>query len=245
MIRIALFTEGQSELIFSRILLQLVFDPSCLSYQCIKLIGNKSQEVPYPCSPPNPKCHFQIVNVQGDGRLISYLSERIDTLVEKFDLIIGLRDIFSDEYEILSNVISPDAINNLINNQKLLVLKKTDKPHRVKLHYAIMEFEAWILSMPRLFSGIHNELTVEYIDEHLGFDLNTISPQSEFCHPANQLTNILELVNINYKKSWHDIESILCHLNQDILEQLFNEWKSSSFNSFYSEIENIKNASCN
>ena len=98
-------------------------------------------------------------------------------------MIIGLRDMYSEAYEKLSRgVINDDISNQFIQNHNSTIQKMTYQD-RIKLYFAIMEIEAWFLAMYDIFQRIDSVLTIEYIEEKLGFDLRRIDPQGEFFKP--------------------------------------------------------------
>ena len=96
--RIAIFAEGQTELIFIRNLLLKVVDPSKLSFECFELISHKPCTVPYQYPNQSAEIHFLILNVRGDEAVLSSIREREKDLVERggYDRIIGLRDMYCD-----------------------------------------------------------------------------------------------------------------------------------------------------
>jgi hypothetical protein len=69
--KIAIFTEGQTELIFVRELIFLLIDASKLKLECVELIGSNSHNVRDDFSAPNPEIYFMIVNVNNDEQLIT------------------------------------------------------------------------------------------------------------------------------------------------------------------------------
>ena len=64
--KIAVFAEGQTELIFFRDLVFRLVDNSKLSLECFSLISNSYHEVPFSYHAPEPELYFMIVNVQND-----------------------------------------------------------------------------------------------------------------------------------------------------------------------------------
>ncbi|MEN8220838.1 MAG: hypothetical protein ABFS56_31685 [Pseudomonadota bacterium] len=78
--KIAVFVEGQGELIFIRNLLYYLVDPAQLSFECFKLHANLQQEVPYEYKNPNAQIHFQIINVGNDERVLDVIKEREERL---------------------------------------------------------------------------------------------------------------------------------------------------------------------
>ena len=98
--KVAVFTEGQSELVFVRHLLLRVADPSKLSFECHELLAGRLSPVPYRYCGANPEVHFMIVNVHCDEGVLSSIRQREKGLIEKsgYEGILGLRDMYSAAY---------------------------------------------------------------------------------------------------------------------------------------------------
>ena len=236
--KIAIFTEGQTELIFVRNFFLRVMDPSKLSFECYDLSGGKSSSVPYDHRIPNAEIHFLIVNVNGDEKVLSSIKDREKNLIEKrgYKKIIGLRDMYSREYIKRS----PGVINNQIskmiiqrNNQTIRGMTYFD---RIKLYFAIMEIEAWFLGMYNLFQKIDSLLTVEYIKQNLGIDLKSVDPQKEFYKPSDQVGSIFHLCGREYKKKRDEIEGICSNIDSFSLDAAIENNRCMCFADFYKEI---------
>lgn len=238
--RIAIFTEGQTELIFVRYFLINVFDPSKISFECYELIAHNSSPVPYKFPNPNAETHFLIVNVNGDEGVLSSIKEREKNLIEegKYEKIIGLRDMYCHEYLKRSLGVINDQISELIIQRHNQTISCLTYPNRVKLFFAIMEIEAWFLVMHRIFSKIDSLLTEENINKKLGIDLLTIDPQKQFFKPSEQVHQILQLCGRQYKKKQSEIECICSNIDSSDLDLARNQ-RCLSFRDFREEIISI------
>lgn len=222
--KIAVFVEGQGELVFFRnILFHLLSDVS-FSFECIKLHSGKMHDVPYTHNNPNAIVHFMIINVENDTKVLSAIKEREQRLFEKgYSKIIGLRDMYSELYRKYSMIISEEVNNLFIRNAESTIQSMSD-PEKVSFHFSIMEIEAWWLSMYSIFGKINRSLTINYINENLGFRLDSIDPKKYFFHPAVALNNILQLIGSSYKKKLHDVESITSYIDiRDIRNAVLND----------------------
>jgi hypothetical protein len=234
--KIAIIVEGLSELIFTRELLLRIFSYENLSILCISIIGEGERQVPHPYS-DKPNIHFQIVNVGNDERVLSFIRERFNGLRNKgFEVIIGLRDIYSAEYTNRSNNVDDEIIKLIIDGNQVIIDNIQDRPRTIRMFYAIMEFEAWLLSMPKILSSFNPALTIEKINEEFGYDLSTIIPQKEFFHPTNQMKEILNLVNEKYNKSDDLMERLISYLDLDELINIINANKCPSLAIFYNDL---------
>lgn len=236
MIRVAIFTEGQSELIFTRNLLFMIFNYQYLSIDCLKLHSGQESRV-YSHKDPQARYYFQIVDVGSDSKVISYIREQFDYLFAKdFEIIIGLKDLYSKAYRKRSKTVDEEVNRLFINAQTKVLDDISGHSNQIKLFFEIMEFEAWLLSMPNLFEKIDPQLTTDFIEQNLGFNLRTIIPQYEFIHPAMQFSEILKLIGMSYKKSKDQLESIVSKITNDDLSDALEEEKCPAFTAFFSEL---------
>jgi hypothetical protein len=169
---------------------------------------------------PNPHAEvcFLIVNVGQDEKVLSAIKEREEDLIKKgFERIIGLRDMYSGEY----SKRSPREIDNRVTREFIdglnSTIQKMSEPSKIRMHIAIMELEAWFLGMYDIFGKINSRLSVDYIEEELGFNLAEIDPQTQFFKPAEEVNRIFQLIG--------DPDA-------------FNNGRCSSFREFYEEMLN-------
>ncbi len=237
--KIAIFTEGQTELVFVRELLLRLADPSKLSIECLELLANNYHGVPYKYSSPTPEYHFLIVDVHGDEGVLSSIGDRAKQLVEtgKYDKIIGLRDMYSGIYKELSpGVISNDVTQKVIDKTNIAI-NEIPYRDRITLHFAIMETEAWFLGMYNVFQKCDRRLTTHHIMEKLGIDLVNTDPQTEFYHPADQINEIFELCTHGYRKRKGDTNLICTRMDSKDFENAVENNRCNSFNTFLQEIQ--------
>lgn len=229
MSKVAIFVEGQSEQIFIRHLLLRTMDCSKVSFICLRLYAGKTIPARFDYPNPHAEMSFLIVNVGQDEKVLSEIKEREEDLIKQgFDRIIGLRDMYSEKY--LKR--SPSGIDNSVTTAFIdgwnSTIQRMSKPSKIKIHIAIMELEAWFLGIYDIFKRINSILSVEYIENELGFNLADIDPQTEFFKPAEEVNRIFQLVGLQYKKKEHDVESICSNINNDDL-----------YNSFLSKMEDV------
>ncbi len=236
--RIAIFAEGQAELIFIRCLLFNTLDPSKMSFECYELLAHSQSAVPYHYRNPSADIHFLILNVHGDEGVLSSIKERERNLIERrgYETIIGLRDMYSDYYIKRSpNVINEAVSSQIIENNNATVENMTYSD-RIKLHFAIMEVEAWFLGMYNLFRKIDSLLTLEYIKQHLKIDLKIADPQKDFYRPSNQVHEIFQLCGREYKKKQGEVESICSKMDSTDFDNARENSRCACFNAFYEDM---------
>ena len=234
--KIAVFVEGQGELIFFRKLIPLLLENTHFSFQCLKLHSGKTEDVPYSYPNPDAVIHFMIINVQGDANVLSAIKEREQGLIKKgYSKIMGLRDMYSEAYKKHSNGISPEINDKFIKNAKSTI-QSMSEAKKISFHFAIMEIEAWWLSMHSIFQKIDKSLTLDCIHAKLGFKLDEIDPETHFFHPSVTLKKILELVGKSYRKNRDDVESITSHIKKQDIETAVLNGRCGRFGSFIDEI---------
>jgi hypothetical protein len=239
--KIAIFTEGQTERILVRESLLRIFDLSTISFECYELISKEYKVVKYRYpAVDNPKANifFLIVDAHGDGGVLTAIKDREINLVErgKFDTIIGLRDLYCDVYQKLSRGKINQKISDQLIQGHVSVINQLTYHDKIKIHYGIMEVEAWIIAMENLFQKINPVLTPEFIKQKLGLDLKRIDPQTTFYKPSDMLDSILCLVGKDYKKKEHELESICAKFDISDFNGVIGQNKCHAFWDFYKTI---------
>jgi hypothetical protein len=232
--KIAIFTEGQGELIFIRHYLLQTIDNAKLSIECYMLYANDLKAVPFTYKCPNPEIHFFLVNVGGDNKVLSAIKERKNNLLKNgYEKIIGIRDMYCELYQNLSPQVINIDVTKLIINETNEEIQSIDNENRINIYFCIMEFESWFLSMYNLFCKLDYRLTVDYITCRLGFNLKEIDPQTIFYKPSNELNLIYSFIGNNYTKRDDDIESLCSNMNIEDFENAIENGRCQSFDLFY------------
>lgn len=233
--KIAIFTEGQTELIFVRNLLLQVMDHSKLSFGCFDLLGR-----PVPHGYPNDyaEIYFLIVNAGGDEKVLSSLRDEQKKLIETggYEKIIGLKDMYCGVYRKRSPGVIDKKTSNMIIEEHNKTIRDMTYFNRIKLYFAVMEIEAWFLGMYNLFQKIDPLLTVQYIKQKLGIDLKSVDPQKEFYHPYVQVKRILELSEGQYRKKAKEVERICAKMDSSSFNNATENDRCVSFADFYKEV---------
>lgn len=208
--RFAILTEGQSELIFVRELLLRIVDASKMSLQCLELLSHRLSDVEFEHKCAEPKVFFLLVDVHGDEGVLSSIKERETNLIDKggYERIIGLRDMYCEQYQKKSPAKIDDRVSEMIMRNCESVIQNMRYRHRIKVFFAVMELEAWFLGMYNLFERINSLLGLDYIRKHTGIDLKEKDPETEFYRPSQQLDTVLNLCGMEYKKKKREIENV-------------------------------------
>lgn len=242
--KIAIFVEGQTELIFVRDMLLKVFEYNNIHLECYNLFTDtKHEKAEYAVLNCEAEFCFEINNVGNDNRVLQAILKREQLMWHLgFDRIIGLRDMYSRHYkETIAEKGNPNAIDTAINQEFIAgsnatIRKQAKQPDKIFFHYSIMEIEAWILGMYCIFEEFDALLTSEYIKEKLGFDLTEANVAEAFFRPAEVLGNILDLSAEKYEKSKSDINSIAAKIDKIYFQDLLDSGRCPSFNHFYGSL---------
>lgn len=230
--KIAIFVEGQTELIFIRELLLKLFEYN-LSFYCYKLHSSELVPVKYNYSNPGADIFFQIINIQNDDAVIGFIKEREQELINKgFETIIGLRDMYSKAYKKRSTKVDNNLNLEFMEAQKTYISTFCSSK-KIKFFFSIMEIEAWLLAMPNIFNKFNSKLSVQYINNKLSLDLNLHDVES-ILKPSSYLIDIFNLCDIQYGKHEDDTYKLVSKIENDDIKDALN--KSQSFNIFYSEL---------
>ena len=233
--RIAVFVEGQTELVFVRdfLLKWFEYDTDRLGIECYNLKSSVAYSTPYPYGGQQSDNFYMIVNVGNDNSVLSEIKSRLQLLLNKdYQVVVGLRDMYCKQYrnEVIDSKVKAE-INEafiLAASEQILQIEGGDA---IKFHFAIMEIEAWLLGMPKIFSSKSDLLTTEYIHQKLNVDLNS-DPETAFFHPAKEVENIYSLVGDKYDKHLSDISSIMSSLEKQDFIALIESGKCNSFKLF-------------
>jgi hypothetical protein len=187
----------------------------------------------------NSEVHFLIVNIGNDEKVLSAVKEREKNLIQcGYEKIIALRDMYSGDYDKRSRGEIDDNITRAFIESTNTTIRSMSDPSKIKMHFAIMELEAWFLGMYPVFERMNPALTVDYIRQNLEFDLGKIDPQNMFFKPEDEVGRIFGLVGWQYKKSEHDAEAICSRMDISDFTNIFENGKCASFRKFYDEILN-------
>jgi hypothetical protein len=232
MVRVVIFTEGQSEMIFIRRYLLLTIDNSKLSFNCFKLYSHKLAQVQFYSTfkSLDPKIYFLIIDVTGDGSVISAIRERGNNYLESgYDFVIGIRDLYCEEYEKRSPGRIDGELSKKFIENSIMVLQEKLNLDKVIVIYSIMELEAWFLGMYNLYFKINRELTVENILGKLNLDLRNVDPQKEFYKPTYEIDKIFNLIGMKYEKSVSFLEMITSHMETTDFREAIENGRCENF----------------
>lgn len=237
--KIAIFVEGQSELILTKEFLLAMHDYCDVRIECYALLCDVPKDVDYPFGAPDASNHYMIINVGNDNSVLSNMKNRINGLKKKgYDKVVGLRDMYSEAYLKKNNnqrTINPELIKLFMESSQEEI-NGMAYAERIKFCWAIMEVEAWFLGMKKLFESVNPILTPDYIKSQLGYDLEKSDPETTYCHPAKVVGEIMGLVGKQYRKREGEVKSLVSCLTKEHYEELMNSDVCSTFTSYAKEL---------
>lgn len=233
--KIAVFVEGQTELVFVREFLAKWFsyDTNLIGFDCYNLLRSEFCDTSYTFGSLGSENYYMIVNVGNDCSVLSKIRDRIQQLDNLgYQVVIGLRDMYSAQYIIDAK---GRKIDNTITRLHIEAVREQiehmPKGEMVKFHFAIMEVEAWLLGMCQFLQGINPRLTPEYILQQTNIDLFK-DPETTLFHPAAELERIYGLAGRTYDKHEADIASVMANLQLEDFIFLIKSEKCNTFKTF-------------
>lgn len=192
MIKVAIFTEGQTEQLFTcEAIKQLAGSTKYYvtnqrkngkGDKLIKIdLGSQGDEEDH-------EIFFQILNCESDNQVLSTIREEYETLVAaNFQHIIGVRDLYP---------LSRNSLERLAANIGKFSPKGIIQP---LILVSIMEVEAWFIAENNHFQKIDASLTAQSVKQKSGIDISVNS--ETFDHPSETLGQIYQLAGKSYGKS--------------------------------------------
>ncbi len=235
--KIAIFVEGDTELIFVRNFLNTWYnyDANILGMECYKLHSNQPCPVPYSTGSRDSENFYQIIIVGNDNIASKVLSRAEELGKASFSSIIGLRDMYCDAYHkhsIHGRVVSSELNDKFKQKvQETIDYSKLPNKSDIHIHFAIMEVEAWLLGIDSLLTYIDSALDMIAIRERLDLDLSE-DPETTIYHPAYKLEQLFALADKQYGKHTDVTEKLLSQLTKIDYEQLYHSGKCCSFHEF-------------
>jgi hypothetical protein len=233
--KIAVFVEGQAELIFTRDLIAKNFSWD-VSFECFCLTGFSLSRADFEYKNPTSEYHFQIVNVGNDERVLKYILDNEEKLYDVgFTRIIGLRDMYSTRYK--NFVLKPNEIDFSLNKQFIkndneIIEKNAKEKNRISYCFSVMEFETWLLGMPNIFIKKKSSLLLNEINQNLKVDITIVDPEKMFFKSADVVSQILSIKSDGYDKHKSEVEALVSFIEIEDLKGLYQADKCCSFNSY-------------
>lgn len=231
--KFAVYVEGQAEMLFVVDVLQKYsgYESEQVGFNCINLYADQYEKLDYPQQGSlDSAFYYQIVNVNNDMGVITKLNHDIPRLLEQgFQIVIGLKDVYGEAYGQLckNTVVDRKAVEQLYAIQSKNINSSNGD---VRLHFAVMEYEAWMLAL----IGRYIELkggTIQEVEQELSIDLSQDFEQTTY-HPAKKVKEVFKLLGEKYGKHEGEERSFLSSLTKDDFEALRTSGRCVSFAKF-------------
>lgn len=232
--KLAIFVEGETELIFIEKLILEIGESKDIIINKRKLTGgNRCPVIETVVGETKiyngEKYQILIYCSCNDEKVLSDINEQYSSLIQKgYTRIIGVRDLYPKQYDD-KNIIE-QQIKNYLERQGM---------HNVKIILAIMEIETWFIAEHTHYSRLHPQLTLEYISRNVQPNLNNISNfEQEIQEPATMLHEIYSLVGYAYKKRENQVLRTVNNLSYEEL-YINTRLKVPSLNELISELDSF------
>lgn len=232
MSKCVIFVEGQSEQIFVRemLLRRFNWDPMQLAIRCYQLNAEALDSADYNYGNDDATHFFQLIDAHGDNKVVSAIKTRAARLLKAgFEMIVGLRDMYSRAYREQS----PNCVSSNLNKEFIETIQtglvEAGLSENVRIHFAIMEVEAWMLALLEKWKG---DISMDDIKQFFNpnEDIETIF------HPYLVMKNITALMGDTYEKHKDQVNAIISKINWEDYNELYRSGRCPSFNAFYETI---------
>ena len=157
-------------------------------------------------SSPEELTHFAVIlDVKGEGGVLSRLIENYSQLAKSYDYIITLRDVY------------PQSGKLATRKRRAMKSRQRAGAPGARMIFAVQEIETWFIAEDSHFERIDERLTSDMIKKNTGYDPSADHPQS-ITHPAQLLGYIYSLVGMGWKKKWYQIERTVAVLDHSYME---------------------------
>lgn len=203
---LAIFLEGQTELVFVECLLFKMLGYQHLRIELQEQYGGRYYNLGVRGAPPENTYHkILLVNCTCDGKVLPAIEERANKLqTAGYDLILGLRDIY------------PRPSRELDEIYKETADRLVSMPLTCKIVIAVREIEAWFIADTEHFVRYNSLLTPAFIQQKIGIDVAQQDVE-QISHPAKLLNQIYSLVGGTYDKKLKEAHRVVSILNYDYL----------------------------
>lgn len=226
--KMAIFVEGQTELLFTERLIIEIATSKNISISTHIFTGRRGNRAVRPIHPQRPTeatTHYILIFCSaGDEHVKSDIADRYDTLINAgHEVIIGLRDVYPMSHQEIPRL-----------TQHLNYGMRT-QPIRVDFILAILEIETWFIASREHLTRLNSNLTTKFIKDNAQLDLDAIN-EEDIAHPARILNCIYNTVGQQYTKSEQQIRTILDSIDW---EELYINYKTriSALNNYVDLID--------
>jgi hypothetical protein len=234
--KVAIFLEGHTETIFVKQLLLLHHNWSA-DIECNQLMaGGNLGSVIFDHKVLDPEYHYRLICVGNDSIVLRSMLQREKYLCSAgYTVIIGLRDMYCQQYEDDCKEVEKESILKFINKTKETIQNSATNPLIMSFCYAIMEIESWMIGL-NIFPKVDPQLTEDKIQHVLKFNPVKIDPEPNLFKPSNSLAQIYGSVGLSYDKSQSAVMSFCSKLEHKDFTAFLERNTCSSFHYFHTKL---------
>jgi len=178
--KIALFVEGQTEVIFISEMIRQVFSENKIKIVVHNMTYNRMRTDIYKTD-TTKDYYFLLYNCGTDNKVKSNIKDNYQNLQQAdFIHIIGLQDLFNPQRKKMG-----------IDDKKFQETINADIPQTIpaKIYFAIQEIEAWFIAEETHFQRISPALSIEKVNSIAGIDIQKEDTE-KIPHPTVVLDKI-------------------------------------------------------
>ena len=236
--KVAIYVEGITEVGFVYRLIgeKYGWDWTKVQIECLNLTPADAAKDLRDIGIDEAPDYFLIYDSGSDTSVVSDIRGKFKGHMDQgFDKVVGLRDVYSESYiDLYGRSLDQQNIVNFIKDIQE-PLAELDKTGFIRVRFAVMETEAWMLALNGVFHKIDNSLNAGGLLSNVGFDVNC-DPQLVFFRPYTKLEEIFKSIGRSYSKHWREIKEIIFKLTWTDFETLYNSGKCQSFKEFYDSV---------
>lgn len=228
--KIALYVEGQTEQVLLNHLIKTWWVFTGIEIKNIKMWGDKEIECEMADYSSNvtaePNHFFLIIDVDGEGSLASSIAKRANRQHAQGYEIIGLRDLYAQDYKKRPPNCKEEAYCDILENiKKAFKIMKCINPEKIDIFFSVMETEAWLLAFSNALSKWAKN------SEHpIPNDLEAIP------RPSVLIEKIGKSVGRGNHKSFNGIVSFVTPILREEIVEVYESNRVPSFSQFWKKI---------
>jgi len=236
--KVAIYVEGITEAGFVYRLIgeKYQWDWTKFQIECLNLDPSEAANDLRDFGSNDAPDYFLIYDSGSDTSVVSDIRGKFHGHMNQgYDKVVGLRDVYSESYiDLYGRHLDQQNVADFIKDIQE-PLKELDKTGFIRVQFAVMETEAWMLALSDVFQKIDNSLDADGLLSKAGIDVNC-DPQTSYFHPCAKLVEIFKLIGRNYSKHWSEIKEIVFKLKWKDFETLYHSGKCQSFKEFYDSV---------
>ena len=232
--KVAIYVEGITEagFVYQLIGEKYQWDWTKVQIECLNLDPQDAANDLRDFGSDEAPDYFLIYDSGSDTSVVSDIRGRFQGHMDQgFDKVVGLRDVYSESYiDLYGRHLDQQNIADFIKDIQE-PLEELDKTGFIRVRFAVMETEAWLLALSSVFQKVDGALDANRLKESVGIDIND-DPQVAYFHPYSKLEEIFKSVGKTYSKHWREIKEIVFKLKSEDFQNLYNSGKCQSFKEF-------------